>query len=162
MKRAVLSYCRQRADILSKLDTEKIARLAKAGLPKAEIGDRKSKNAYRRLHASFVLQQPLSPGDGGAADFQDVLRMVLALAGAERSQNHQELADVVKEILPEILVAMDSVPPQGESVLSEKAVNMQRLKDNKEGSSSSGGRGRGRGGPPAQKQGAPWSRNRFD
>jgi hypothetical protein len=141
MKRAVLSFTRQRADILKNLSDSNLEQLVRAGLPEGEYSDRKSKNAYRRLEASFLKKQPLSPGDGGAADFQDVLRMILSLhavATTKAAEDHgnnkeiqQTLGIAAGKILPEVLVAMDLPPPEGAPVQSDKATNMQRLSKSK-------------------------------
>ncbi|KAL4547724.1 hypothetical protein Ndes2526B_g06957 [Nannochloris sp. 'desiccata'] len=115
--------------------------LVRAGLPEGEYSDRKSKNAYRRLEASFIKGQPLSPGDGGAADFQDVLRMILSLhavATTKAAEDHgnnkeiqQHLGIAAGNILPEVLAAMELPPPEGAPVQSDKATNMQRLSKSK-------------------------------
>lgn len=141
MKRAVLSFSRQRADILRNLSATNLESLVRAGLPEGECSDRKSKNAYRRLEASFIKGQPLSPGDGGAADLQDVLRMVLSLhavattKAAEDHGNNKEiqinLGTAAGNILPEVLAAMELPPPKGAPVQSDKASNMQRLSKSK-------------------------------
>jgi len=141
MKRAVLSFTRQRADILKNLSATNLEKLVRAGLPEGEYSDRKSKNAFRRLEASFIKGQPLSPGDGGAADLQDVLRMVLSLhavATTKAAEDHgnnkeiqQNLGTAAGNILPEVLAAMELPPPEGAPVQSDKATNMQRLSKSK-------------------------------
>ncbi|KAG7672077.1 hypothetical protein NADE_000257 [Nannochloris sp. 'desiccata'] len=141
MKRAVLNFTRQRADILKNLSATNLKNLVRAGLPEGEYSDRKSKNAYRRLEASFIKGQPLSPGDGGAADFQDVLRMILSLhavATTKAAEDHgnnkeiqQHLGIAAGNILPEVLAAMELPPPEGAPVQSDKATNMQRLSKSK-------------------------------
>lgn len=157
MKRAVLSFTRQRADILAHLSTEKIANAVRAGLPLGEESDRKARNAYRRLDASFVKGQPLPPGDGGPADLQDVLRMVLALASASQGESRNdirtlELAAAAGELLPEVIAAMDVSPPEGSPQLSEKAKNIERMNKQKRNS------GRGNASPDSK---APWARSSF-
>lgn len=128
MKRAVLSFARQRADILAVLDGDKLKRLVRAGAPGAEA-DRKTRNAYRRLEASIVKEQPLGPGDGGPADLQDVLRLVLALdASSAPSAPYapdRELAAAAGGVLPDVIKAMEAPAPGGVA-LSEKAKNMAR------------------------------------
>ena len=159
MKRAVLSFTRQRADILRNLTATNLAQLVRAGLPEGEYSDRKSKNAYRRLEASFIKGQPLSPGDGGAADFQDVLRMILALhtvtttTAAQQHGNNQEiqkdLALAAGNVLPEVLAAMELPPPEGAPVMSDKLTNMNRLIKSKASRR------------PRDGSDAPWARSRF-
>ena len=156
IKRAVLSFSRQRADILSHLSIDKIADIVRAGLPQGEESDRKARNAYRRLEASFVKRQPLPPGDGGPADLQDVLRMVLALASATDQGTIDDLtvstlAAAAGELLPEVLAGIDLLPPEGDATLSEKAKNMERMINQKKTS------GRGTSGSKA-----PWARSKFD
>jgi hypothetical protein len=130
VKRAVLRFARQRADILAALDGEWLRALVVAGLPESER-DRKARNAHRRLQASVLRGEDLGPGDGGAADLQDVLRMLLALdaaaAGICTDGDHAGLAAAAAALLPEVLAAMEAPPPEG-AALSEKAKNMQRLK----------------------------------
>jgi hypothetical protein len=159
MKRAVLSFTRQRADILKNLSAANLEQIVRAGLPEGEYSDRKSKNAYKRLEASFIKKQPLSPGDGGAADFQDVLRMVLALhtvsttTAAQQHGNNKEiqrhLGIAATNLLPEVLAAMALPPPEGAPVISDKATNMQRLSKSKASRR------------PRDGSDAPWARSKF-
>ncbi len=159
MKRAVLSFTRERADILQNLSASSLENLVRAGLPEGEYSDRKSKNAYRRLEASFIKKQPLSPGDGGAADFQDVLRMILSLhavATTKAAEDHgnnkeiqQHLGIAAGNILPEVLVAMELPPPEGAPVQSDKATNMQRLSKSKASKR------------PRDGSDAPWARSKW-
>jgi hypothetical protein len=131
VKRAVLHFARLRADILSSLDAARLAELVRAGVPATET-DRKTRNAYRRLQASVLRGEDLPPGDGGPADFQDVLRLVLALDGAAKGggvhEDDAELAGAAAALLPDVLLAMETPPAAGPQ-LSEKAKNMQRMKE---------------------------------
>lgn len=129
VKRAVLSFARQRAEILSALNPRYIKALVAAGVP-ADQADRKAKNAYRRLEASFIQGIDLPPGDGGPADFQDVLRLILALAHTNEPAGNgnvtSRLASAASMMLPEVIAAMDaSDGSQGE--MSAKAKNIARM-----------------------------------
>ncbi|KAL4528948.1 hypothetical protein Ndes2437A_g03477 [Nannochloris sp. 'desiccata'] len=107
MKRAVLNFTRQRADILKNLSATNLKKFS----------------------------------DGGAADFQDVLRMILSLhavATTKAAEDHgnnkeiqQHLGIAAGNILPEVLAAMELPPPEGAPVQSDKATNMQRLSKSK-------------------------------
>ena len=124
VKRAVLSFARQRADLLPLLSRRHLKALVTAGVPQDQI-DRKIKNAYRRLDASILLGEDLAPGDGGPADLQDILRMVLALAGSDEAPGR--LASAAAALLPDLLAAWDAAG-DGKVELSEKAKNIERLR----------------------------------
>lgn len=130
LKRAVLNFARQRADILASLSHRHLKALVAAGPPPGLL-DRKTRNAYRRLEASILDETDLPPGDGGAADLQDVLRMVLALSGAVREGAGKDgasrrLISASAALIPEIIQAMD-VPMNKEGAMSEKAKNIKRM-----------------------------------
>lgn len=163
-KRAVLSFSRQRPDVLTALPAAKVIALVRAGLPDSAASERKARNAYKRLEASFLAWQPLAPGDGGPADLQDVMRMVLALEAVPAEEVAgdvwvEALATAAADILPDVRAAAEAPPPPDAPTLSEKAKNMQGL--------GKGGRGRvdgAEGRPGGRKPRAdpqPWSRSRF-
>lgn len=139
-KRAVLSFSRQRSDILASLDQAHLTELVLAGLPPNET-DRKTRNAYKRLEASFLRGQPLSSGDGGAADLQDVLRLILAFINAKATGgidrggvvpentvnwDDERVGSAASEILRVVLSCMDQ--RQGPAAISEKARQMAGLR----------------------------------
>lgn len=105
IKRAILNFSRQHPNILSHLNNSVVTKLVKAGAAHADA-DRKTRNAYKRLEASFLRGQSLPESDGGAGDLQDLLRLVFALelASANNSMyNSGGLADAADEFLNDLL-----------------------------------------------------------
>ena len=105
IKRAILNFSRHQPNILSQLDISIIKKLVEAGKSHADA-DRKTRNAYKRLEASFLRGQSLPESDGGSGDLQDLLRLVFALEIAsanDPSYNHGALADAADGFLIDVL-----------------------------------------------------------
>jgi hypothetical protein len=170
VKRAVLAFARARPDALAALDAGALAALVRAwhgnvaggggaggGAAAAGLGrqDRKARNAAARLEASVLRGADLPEADGGAADLQDVLRLLLALdaggggggeldtAGAAAARGALERAAAA--LLPGLLEAAARPAPEGAAPPSARAVNMARLKG-----------GSARPGPRRETSHAPW------
>ena len=146
IKRAILSFSRSRPDLLTALSSSTIAILVTKSAHAIEAeSDRKTRNAHRRLDASFLKKASLDIGAGGAADFQDVLRLVMTLVMTCDLNNSKttEAAvltvaeEEIKEILDNVLAAMDAIPPTGgapsqsheqlSTIASPKAANIAGL-----------------------------------
>lgn len=133
VKRAILSFARHRPDIFhtTLASRQSLVDLIKLGIP--DTSDRKTSNAYKRLHATVVKRESLPPGDGGAADFQDVCRMVLShMIQKEIAQNNARSRESsLNDILVYIIDAMKIDSAIDSTMLSDKAKNMQRLNSKK-------------------------------
>ena len=86
------------------------------------MDDRKTKNAHRRLRASLVDGRHLPPGDGGPAEFQDLLRLFLSLAVCDRrdADMFKPLMAATAALLPDIAAAA-AAPPSAEAVAAAAA-----------------------------------------
>eukprot|EP00887_Chlorella_sp_A99_P005501 scaffold1.g5501.t1 len=103
VKRAVLAFARARPHLLNQLPQAPIAQLLAGGPPSRE---RKIANAWRRLDAAIVQQQPQVKGDV-APEFQDVMRVLLVVA----EQRESAAAGAAAEVLAEVEQLLDHGPP---------------------------------------------------
>ena len=125
-KRAILSFGRSRPDLLRKLDSSKVERLLAAGLPQKV--DRKTKNAHQRLLASIIKKQDLGPGDGGAAETQDILRLYIELDSSADLTAAPQLLPAALALLPDIQAEVPNSKPA-----ANINVDKSKCRDPKEG-----------------------------
>jgi streptomycin 6-kinase len=74
-----------------------------------------TKNAHRRLVASLLEGKHLSPADGGPAELQDLVRVLLALAACDRRDAalFRPLVAAAMALLPDIMAAAATAPEPG-------------------------------------------------
>lgn len=103
IKKNCLEFARARSDILFSLSADSIRPLTKFT---AFEPNKKLNAALRRLDAQFVQGVPLTVGDGGEANFQDVLRVVMEMSYAPAGHLagiSDEAVQAAVDILPELL-----------------------------------------------------------
>ncbi|PRW58463.1 tRNA-guanine transglycosylase [Chlorella sorokiniana] len=128
MKRAVLSLARERSDILFGLDGGKLKALTVAGTP---ADDRKTRNAFKRLQASIVEGRHLPPAEGGPAELQDVMRLILSLAQCSQREVElfKPLLHAACALLPDIAAAAAAPPsPEALAAAAEAQAAHQRFR----------------------------------
>ena len=102
-----------------------------------------TKNAHRRLEASLLEGADLPLTDGGPAELQDVMRVLLALAGCD--------ARDASMFVPLLTAALDLLPDIREAALREPAEGVPLGEGGQGAGGSRGGPGGARGGQGASK-----------